>query len=153
MKTRLRTLGLVVPALVLLSALALPALAGNLEKIAGVIVEHAASGFVLREHDGDEIIVLLTDATEIKERKKNFFRRAANFAPEDLILGLNVEIEGMKDPNGHFLASRIRLTQDDLQIAETISSRAASGASGLGGRSADACVIIPGSPWRRPGPA
>jgi len=65
----------------------------------------------------------LTDYTEVKEKKKNPFRRANNYATTQLLRGLYVEVEGRGDDSGRLVASKIRFTQTEYAIAQAVESR------------------------------
>jgi len=96
---------------------------GKKMKIKGVIVKRAPDRFTLRDEQGSEITVLPTHQTVIKEKKNNFFRKAINYSTEDLLLGLDVQVEGRGDFSGNLLAEQIKFTQDDLKAAKIINSR------------------------------
>ena len=89
----------------------------------GVVVEHLPNGFTLRNERGLELAVTVTDLTVIKEKKRNFLRKAIDYSPQQLHLGLKVQVEGHGDRWGALVAHEIKFTQDDLKIAQIISSR------------------------------
>jgi len=97
--------------------------APGMMKTKGVIVEHSPAGFTLRDEWGSELAVVVTDQTVIKEKKRNFFRKAIDYSPEQLLLGLKVQVEGHGDSSGALVAHEIKFTQDDLRVAQIISSR------------------------------
>ena len=92
-------------------------------KTKGVLVERLADGFTLRDEQGSEMTVAVTELTVIKEKKRNFFRKAINYSPQHLLLGLKVQVEGHGDISGDLVAHEIKFTQDDLRVAQIISSR------------------------------
>lgn len=92
-------------------------------KTKGAIVEHSPAGFTLRDEWGSELNVAVTDQTVIKEKKRNFFRKAIDYSSEQLLLGLKVQVEGHGDSSGDLVAHEIKFTQDDLRVAQIISSR------------------------------
>jgi OmpA-OmpF porin, OOP family len=98
---------------------------GREAKIEGVIVARTESDFRVRSHDDREWRVVVAPDTRVGERKRNPFRSADRFEEDDLILGLNVRVEGRGDTSGALLADRIRFTRDELKVAQTISSRVA----------------------------
>ena len=124
MKTRLTFLALSM-------MLVAPLFGGELSKIPlgqqasleGVIVQKNDGQFRIRTFDGSEINVAWGPATKIEEKKTNPFRSSEKYSPEDLLLGLNVRVEGHGDTTGSVLAEKIRFTQDELKVAETITSR------------------------------
>ena len=92
-------------------------------KTKGVVVERSTTGFTLRDERGSEMSIAVTEETVIKEKKKNFLRKANTYAPQDLLLGLKLQVEGYGTASGELVAQDIKFTQDDLRIAQIISSR------------------------------
>ncbi len=117
--------------LALAALLGAPVLGAQLSKIPigqevsleGVIVQKAADQFRIRTFDGTEVSVTWGPTTKIEEKKTNPFRSAEKYSPEDFLLGLNVRVEGHGDTSGALLADKIRFTQDELKVAQTITSR------------------------------
>ena len=98
---------------------------GSETEIQGVIVQRSGDELTIRDYLRGETRVLLSPTTEIKERKKNPFRKSSRYAPDQLLLGLKVEVKGRGDRDGALVAEEIKFTQDDLKVAETITSRVA----------------------------
>jgi len=98
---------------------------GAESKISGVIVERDGDFLTIRDYLGGETRITISPATQIQERKKNPFRKSKRYSQDQLLLGLNVEVEGRGDREGVLVAEEIKFTQDDLQVAETITSRVA----------------------------
>ncbi len=92
-------------------------------KTQGVVVERSTDGFTLRDERGSEMSIAVTDETVIKEQKKNFFRKANSYTPQHLLLGLKLQVKGHGTSSGELVAQEIKFTQDDLRIAQIISSR------------------------------
>ncbi len=89
----------------------------------GVVVERSTDGFTLRDERGSEMSIAVTEDTVIKEKKRNFFRRANSYTPQHLLLGLKLQVKGHGTASGELVAQEIKFTQDDLKIAQIISSR------------------------------
>jgi outer membrane protein OmpA-like peptidoglycan-associated protein len=98
---------------------------GSETKVKGVIVERSGDALTIRDYLGGETRVRVTPGTEIKEAKKNPFRKSKTYSQSQLLLGLNVEAKGRGDQDGILVAEEIKFTQDDLEVAETITSRVA----------------------------
>ncbi len=92
-------------------------------KTNGVVVERSTDGFTLRDEQGSEMSIAVTDETVIKEQKRNFFRKANSYTSQDLLLGLKLQVKGHGTSTGQLVAQEIKFTQDDLRIAQIISSR------------------------------
>jgi outer membrane protein OmpA-like peptidoglycan-associated protein len=95
-------------------------------------VERSGDYLTVRDYLGGETRVTLTPSTQIQERKKNPFRKSNRYSPNQLLLGLNIDVKGRGDRNGTLVAEKIKFTQDNLQVAETITSRVAPVESELG---------------------
>jgi outer membrane protein OmpA-like peptidoglycan-associated protein len=93
-------------------------------KVKGLIIARSPNGFALLNENGSDVTVEVTSQTEIKERKKNWFRSAINYSPSDLLVGLNnIHVEGMSDSSGTLKANKIKFTQQDYRTAQSISYR------------------------------
>ncbi len=99
------------------------AASGQKQKIKGVIVKRDTDGFVVRDMNGSDWSVTLTNTTEVKERKSNIFRGAQKYGPTTLLRGLNVEVEGVGDGTGSIVAKTVKATQDEVAMARTMDSR------------------------------
>lgn len=97
--------------------------AGQKVKVSGVIVGRSGDSFVLRDDRGMDVTVKLSGATVIKEKKSNPFRGALHYDSNDLVRGLNLEVEGLGDADGALAARDVRFTQTQLMMAESVESR------------------------------
>jgi outer membrane protein OmpA-like peptidoglycan-associated protein len=98
-------------------------ISGQKQKIKGVIVRRDADSFIMRDLSGAELTVVLTNSTKVEEKKGNPFRRARNYGMTQLLRGLNLEVEGRGDSQGALVAEKIKFTEDDLMVAQTVESR------------------------------
>jgi outer membrane protein OmpA-like peptidoglycan-associated protein len=96
---------------------------GQKTEVSGVIVKREADTFTLRDKTGQDVVVTLTSETKVKEKKKNPFRGAQNYATTNLLRGLNVAVKGRKEASGSFFAEEIRFTEIDLRMANSLDSR------------------------------
>ena len=97
--------------------------AGQKQKVRGTIVKRDTDGFVMRDLNGNDWTVTLTNATEVKERKSNPFRGAQKYAVTNLLRGLNVEVEGTGDSSGALVAKSVKMTEAELAMARTTETR------------------------------
>ncbi len=97
--------------------------AGQKVKVAGEIVKRDGDSFVLHNVRGEDVLVKLTAATVIKEKKINLFRGAKSFTQAQLVRGLEVEVEGLGDEGGALAARDIRFTQTEYLVANSVESR------------------------------
>ncbi len=123
MRAQLRFIGLLYLGVFLLINLALAQ--GPLRKITGTIVDRSEQHLTVRDQAGTVTLVTLTPATEIKEKKRNFFRSSVRYSPDQILLGLNVVVKGRAGQDGAIVATEIRFKQHDLKVAETVTSQVA----------------------------
>lgn len=96
---------------------------GQKQKISGVIVSREADAVIVRDISGVDVVVSLTAATKVTERKSNPFRGAKTYPVTALLRGLEVEVEGRGSNTGTLVADKIRFTDDDYGVARSIESR------------------------------
>jgi outer membrane protein OmpA-like peptidoglycan-associated protein len=96
---------------------------GQKMKIKGVVVRRNGDNFVVRDANGVDTVVRLTDRTSVKERKSNPFRRAKNYAMTDILPGLNLEVEGRGDTTGQLVAEKVQFSDDELRVARALEAR------------------------------
>ncbi|MBZ5496763.1 MAG: OmpA family protein [Acidobacteriia bacterium] len=96
---------------------------GQKTKVSGVIVQRDADSFVLRDMRGNDVVVKLSGATAIKEKKSNPFRGAKSYAPSNLVRGLDVDVEGLGDADGALAARDIKFTQTEYMVANSVETR------------------------------
>ena len=97
---------------------------GEKMKIKGVVTRRDADTFTVRDNNGVDTIVQLTDRTSVKA-KGGFLRSGANYAQTQILRGLNLEVEGRGSSNGELVADKVRFNESDLRVARAVESRAA----------------------------
>jgi len=97
--------------------------AGQKAKVTGQILKSDKDSFVLRDGRGMDVLVKVTGATLIKEKKSNPFRGAKKYTSEQLVRGLDVEVEGLGDADGALAARDIKFTQTQYLVASTVETR------------------------------
>ena len=95
---------------------------GQKMKLKGVVTRREADTFTVRDNNGVDTVVRLTDRTSVKS-KGGFLRGGTNYGVTNILRGLNVEVEGRGDTNGQLLAEKIRFNESDLRVARTVESR------------------------------
>ena len=100
-----------------------PAVSGQKMTVEGVIVKRDADSFTLRDARGSNVVVALTNTTEVKEKKSNPFRRSRNYATTQLLRGLSVEVTGKQNSAGQLVADEVKLKDDDLRSASSMETR------------------------------
>jgi outer membrane protein OmpA-like peptidoglycan-associated protein len=97
---------------------------GQKYKIKGVIVARDDNSFTVRDAVGVDTTVVLSPTTSIKT-KGGFFGGGDKVASNQLVRGLNLEVEGRGDMSGALAATKVRFEDDDLRVAQSIESRVA----------------------------
>jgi outer membrane protein OmpA-like peptidoglycan-associated protein len=95
---------------------------GQKMKVTGVITRREADTFTVRDMNGVDTVVRLTDTTSVKSNG-GFLRGGTNYGTTSILRGLNVEVEGRGDSSGQLVATKIRFNSSDLRVARSIESR------------------------------
>src|SRR5918911_4360328 len=95
---------------------------GQKMKIKGVVTRRDADTFVVRDANGVDTTVRLTDQTSVKT-KGGFLRSGTNYGQTSILRGLNLEVEGRTNESGQLVASKIRFNDSDYRVAQTVESR------------------------------
>ena len=96
---------------------------GQKLKVRGIIIKSSADSFTLREPDGTETVVALTDKTNIKAAKKDWFRRYKAAGASSMLRGLQLEAEGRGNQAGELVAAKIRFDERDFKTAQALEAR------------------------------
>lgn len=95
---------------------------GQKMKIKGVVTRRDPDTFTIRDINGVDTVVLLTDRTSVKS-KGGFLRGGTNYGSTNILRGLNLEVEGRGDQSGQLVAEKIRFNESDLRVARTVETR------------------------------
>jgi len=95
---------------------------GQKMTIKGVVTRRDADTFTVRDMNGVDTVVRLTDQTSVRS-KGGFLRSGTNYGVTAILRGLNVEVEGRGDSSGQLVASKVRFENSDLRVARTVESR------------------------------
>src|SRR3954452_12120255 len=96
--------------------------AGENMKLKEKVVDSETDTFIVRDEQGYETTVLLTDRTSVKSNG-GFLRSGQNYDVTNLLRGLSVEVEGRGNTGGQLEASKIRFDRNDLKVARSIETR------------------------------
>ncbi|HET9713665.1 MAG TPA: OmpA family protein [Pyrinomonadaceae bacterium] len=97
---------------------------GQKMKLKGVVTRRDADTFTVRDMNGVDTVVRLSDRTSVKT-KGGFLRGGTNYAQTSILRGLNVEVEGRGNGSGELDADKIRFNEADMRVARAVESRAA----------------------------
>ena len=95
---------------------------GQKMKIKGVVTRRDADTFVVRDANGVDTTVRLTDRTSVKT-KGGFMRSGTNYGVTSILRGLNLEVDGRGNGAGELEAEKIRFNESDLRVARSIDTR------------------------------
>ena len=96
---------------------------GEKMKIKGVVVRRDADTFTVRDLNGTDTVVRLTDRTSVKTNG-GFLRGGTNYGATNILRGLNLEVEGRGGSNGELNAEKVRFNESDLRTARAVEARA-----------------------------
>jgi outer membrane protein OmpA-like peptidoglycan-associated protein len=96
---------------------------GQKMKIKGVVVRRDADTFTVRDINGVDTVVRLTDRTSVKS-SGGFLRSGTNYGQTNILRGLNLEVEGRGGSSGELEAEKVRFNESDLRTARAVESRA-----------------------------
>ena len=96
---------------------------GQKLKVRGIVIKSNADSFTLREPDGTETVVTITDTTKIKAAKKDWFRGYKAAGASSILRGLQLEAEGKGNQAGELVAAKIRFDKQDFRTAQALESR------------------------------
>ncbi len=95
---------------------------GQKLKLKGVVVAKDNDKIVVRDATGVDTSVMLSPSTSIKT-KGGFFGGGDKVATNQIVRGLNLEVDGRGDNSGNLTAEKVRFTKDNLQVAQAIDTR------------------------------
>ena len=96
---------------------------GEKMKIKGVVTSRSAETFTVRDANGVDTVVRLSDRTSVKTNG-GFLRSGTNYGQTNILRGLNLEAEGRGNASGELVAEKIRFNESDLRVARAVESRA-----------------------------
>src|SRR5712664_207642 len=96
---------------------------GQQMKIKGVVIHRDPDTFTVRDINGVDTLVRLTDRTSVKANG-GFLRSGANYGATNILRGLNLEVEGRGGSNGELVAEKVRFNESDLRTARAVEARA-----------------------------
>ncbi|MDR3747046.1 MAG: OmpA family protein [Acidobacteriota bacterium] len=89
-------------------------------KLEGVINGRNGSEVMLKTADGQTVVVLLTDSTDVGQVQGAFKARNKKMSMGALIPGLPIQVEGTYNAQNQMVASKIRFKGNDFEQAQAI---------------------------------
>ncbi len=96
---------------------------GQKMSIKGVVTHRDPDTFTVRDNNGVDTTVRLTDKTSVKSNG-GFLRSGTNYGATNILRGLNLEVEGRGGSSGELVADKVRFNESDLRVARTVETRA-----------------------------
>ena len=97
---------------------------GEKMKLKGVVIRRDADTFLVRDANGVDTTVRMSDTTSVKANG-GFLRGGTKYPSTTILRGLNLEVEGRGGSSGELMAEKIRFNDSDLRVARSVESRAA----------------------------
>jgi len=97
---------------------------GQKMKIKGVVIRREGDTFTVRDANGVDTVVRLDSATSVKT-KGGFLSSGHTYAQNNILRGLNLEVEGRGNASGELAATKVRFNESDFRVAQSVESRAA----------------------------
>ncbi len=101
--------------LVMASASAL----GQALKIQGAIISRAGNTMTMKTSDGNNVVVVLNDSTDVQQVEGAFKARKKDMSMAALIPGLNCQVQGTYNAQNQLVAQWVRFNGEDLQQAQS----------------------------------
>jgi len=91
-------------------------------KVEGLIKQRNGDTMILRTSDSPNLVVQLTDKTEVGQKQGLFNSRRKQMSMAALIPGLTVEVEGTLGDKNQLVAKLVKFEGDDLERAQSIAA-------------------------------
>ena len=98
---------------------------GQKMKVKGIVVRRDADTFTIRDINGVDTNVRLTDKTSVKTHAGSFLSSGTRYPQTQIIRGLNLEVQGRGGSSGELVADKVAFDESDLRAARTAEVRAA----------------------------
>src|SRR6266849_4241948 len=96
---------------------------GEHMKVKGVVVHRDPDTFTVRDSNGVDTVVRLTDKSSVRSNG-GFLRSGTNYGQTNILRGLNVEVEGRGGSSGELVADKVRFNETDMRTARAVEARA-----------------------------
>jgi len=96
---------------------------GQKVKVAGIVINRNGDTFTIRDSNGTETVIAVTDQTKVREVRKGWFRGDRTSNANEIRRGLRLEAEGSGNSDGQLVARNIRFDEEDLKTAQALESR------------------------------
>ena len=95
----------------------------QVKKLKGVVTKRDPDSFRMTDpNGGPQVVVLLTESTEVKSHKKGLMRGSKEYGQSYILRGLRLEVDGVGNSEGQIVADKIRFDEQDLRSAQALKS-------------------------------
>jgi outer membrane protein OmpA-like peptidoglycan-associated protein len=95
----------------------------EVKKLKGVVTKRDPDAFRMSDpNGGPQVLVVLTEQTEVKSHKKGVFRGSKEYGQSYILRGLRLEVDGVGNSEGAIVADKIRFDEQDLRSAQALKS-------------------------------
>lgn len=88
-------------------------------KVKGAIISRAGNTMTMKGSDGNNVVVVLNDNTDVQQLQGAFKARKKDMSMAALIPGLLCEVQGTYNAQNQLVAEWVRFTGEDLQQAQS----------------------------------
>ena len=88
-------------------------------KIQGNIISRAGNSMTMKTSDGNNVVVLLNDNTDVQQVEGAFKARRKEMSMAALIPGLTCQVQGTYNAQNQLVAQWVRFTGEDLEQAQS----------------------------------
>ncbi len=95
----------------------------EVKKLKGIVAKRDPDSFLMADpNGGPQVVVVLTQNTEVKSHKKGVFRGSKEYGASYILRGLRLEVDGVGNAEGAIVADKIRFDEQDLRSAQALKS-------------------------------
>lgn len=95
----------------------------EVKKLKGVVTKRDPDSFRMSDpNGGPQVVVVLTEQTEVKSHKRGVFRGSKEYGASYILRGLRLEVDGVGNSDGAVVADKIRFDEQDLRSAQALKS-------------------------------
>ena len=95
----------------------------QVKKLKGVVTKRDPDSFRMTDpNGGPQVVVLLTESTEVKSHKRGLMRGSKEYGQSYILRGLRLEVDGVGNSEGQLVADKIRFDEQDLRSAQALKS-------------------------------
>ena len=96
---------------------------GQKLKLEGVVINQNDQSFTVRDAKGSETVVVVTNKTVIRKKRKGWFYGPRTSTADDIRCGLSLKVEGRGNSDGQLVAKNITIEEPDPKTSKASESR------------------------------